>query len=86
MKNQYSDIVRNVVQNIRTAFPETATSKAATQLSIKEAMDSLGEFVPDVQDSTMLNEVLLHLRASDIACKSAWALYKDYSINQSTIT
>ncbi|NNE57595.1 MAG: hypothetical protein HKN36_05765 [Hellea sp.] len=51
-------------------------------MSIEEVMISLGDFKPEIHDSDALSSGLRQLKTSDIACKSAWALYKDYSINQ----
>lgn len=82
MKPQYLYLLRQVLLNIRTAFPEIAKSETDTQLSIEEVMISLGDFKPEIHDSDALSSGLRQLKTSDIACKSAWALYKDYSINQ----
>lgn len=81
-KSRISVLARKVLTHIIQTYPENSDDPAITQASLTEALDSLEPFTPDPGDIKSINEYLINRRASDIACKAAWALYKDFVINQ----
>lgn len=83
MQNDAGDnlLVRKVLGNILQAYPEKSESVAATRKSLEEALVSLTPFKPNEKDTHTINSILIKRQSSDIACKSAWALYKDYVLN-----
>lgn len=78
-------LVRKVLNHILHAYPEKSGSTEATQKSLTEALVSLKPFSPPSQDSKVINAILLQNKASDLACKSAWALYKDFVVNDENV-
>jgi len=83
MENRSGDhvLVRKVLRNILTTYPEPSPDKLLTRKSIEEALSSLAPFKPPKADIDAINQVLLNREASEVACKAAWALYKDYALN-----
>jgi len=79
--NRHSSLARKVLSHIVQCYPEKSGDAAQTKNSLNEALSSLEPFKPDPEDVRSINHFLIHQRASDIACKAAWALYKDFVTN-----
>ena len=79
LKTSY--LARRVLSQIIETYPEKSQSSAATVKSLNEAITSLKPFEPEDSDIKYINGYLLRHQASDIACKAAWALYKDFVVN-----
>ncbi len=75
------NLVRRVLSNVLTSHPVPSCGLDTTEKSIAEAVSSLAPFEPPEGDLIAINSVLRRRQASDIACKAAWALYKDYALN-----
>ncbi len=74
-------LVNQVMESVLGAHPESVENSTETQNSIDEAMLSLAPFEPAAIDRENLNQDLLEHKATDLACKAAWALYKDYILH-----
>ena len=82
MGNQ-NTLIDQIMESVLVAHPEPVEDSNETRKSIDEAMPSLAPFEPPAFDREALNRRLLSQKASSIACKAAWALYKDYILNAS---
>lgn len=80
--NGHSILARKVLSQIIQSYSEKSESQNATRSSLDQALASLAPFQPDPQDIHSINRYLIHQQASDLACKAAWALYKDFVTNQ----
>lgn len=79
-QKQPSYLARRVLSQIMQSYTDKSPSIEATNLSLVEAIDSLKPFTPLSNDIVTINSYLKRKQASDIACKAAWALYKDLVI------
>jgi len=79
-KNTY--VVNQVLRHVMSAYPEKSESIEASRASLICALQSLWPLEPHDDDIAALHGELIRLQASDIACKSAWALYKDLIVNK----
>lgn len=80
--NGHSILARKVLSQIIKTYTEKSFSSEETQASLDKALESLIPFKPDPADIRSINRFLVHHQASDLACKSAWALYKDLVNNE----
>lgn len=78
---KHSMLARKVIGHIINTYPDKSGDLDATQKSLSEAIESLKPFEPEQKDVNSINRYLVHYEATDIACKAAWALYKDYVVN-----
>lgn len=78
---QSSYLARRVIIQIIESYPEVSENTAITTNSLTEAIQSLKPFEPEPSDIVTINAYLAQRQATDIACKAAWALYKDLVIN-----
>jgi len=77
-----SFLVRKVLNHVLQTYKTKSDSSEETSNSLREALTSLSPFSPSEQDKMAINNILLQNQASDLACKAAWALYKDYVVNE----
>lgn len=75
-------LARRVLSNIIQTYTEKSVCPEDTQSSLNKALESLKPFTPDPADIRSINRFLIHHQASDLACKAAWALYKDFVNNE----
>lgn len=80
--NGHSMLARKVLSHIIQTYSEKSGNPDTTQKSLDNALDSLKPFIPDEEDIRSINRFLVHHQASDLACKAAWALYKDFVNNE----
>lgn len=78
---KHSMLARKVIAHIISTYPDKSGDPAFTTQSLSEAIESLKPFQPEQKDLNSINRYLVHYEATDIACKAAWALYKDYVVN-----
>ena len=74
-------LARKVLSHIVQTYSEKSGNPEKTQASLNYAVESLKPFTPDPADIHSINRFLIHHEASDLACKAAWALYKDFVNN-----
>lgn len=79
--NGHSILARKVLAHIVQSYSEKSESSSATETSLIAALASLKPFEPTANDIHSINRFLIHQQASDVACKAAWALYKDFVNN-----
>lgn len=75
-------LVRKVLNHVLQTHKGKSDSSEDTSNSLQEALASLAPFSPSKEDELAINSILLKNQASDLACKAAWALYKDYVVNE----
>lgn len=80
--NHTSYLARRVISQINDSYADSAPDLSETSKSLDEALTSLRPFEPPEADIRDINSYLKKRQASDLACKAAWALYKDFVINQ----
>lgn len=81
-----SILARKVISHILNSYPDKSNDPDLTRNSIVEALASLKPFSPEPDDITTINRYLVHYQATDVACKAAWALYKDFVVNERSKT
>jgi len=82
MNSENPDRVTRVIKHILSSYPDRAGDITHTLEAIQNAMASLGSFVIPPTDRRQINQTLAVNQASILACQAAWALYKDYTINE----
>ncbi len=82
-QKKHSLLARKVLAHIVQAYPEEKSGDASfTQSCLLDAIASLKPFEPEDKDKYTINRFLIHREASEVACRAAWALYKDFVVNK----